>query len=110
MNNYWYDNTGHAFDAGTGAMIVAEGNIFQNVKTPLLSPVEGQIFASPSESANTACKQYLGHNCQLNQFGSSGSFNGSDTSFFSNFEGKAVASADSITEASVVANAGIGKI
>lgn len=28
---YWYANTGHAFEADSGAMIVAEGNVFQNV-------------------------------------------------------------------------------
>ena len=91
-------------------MIVAEGNIFQNVNTPLLSPVEGRIFTSPSTSANTACKPYLGHNCMLNQLGSSGPFVHTDTGFFSNFEGKNIASAEEITESGVVANAGIGKI
>jgi hypothetical protein len=83
---------GHAFDIGAGSMVVAEGNLFQNVVTPLLEN-EGQLFSSPSTSANAACEAYLGHVCQLNAFGSSGSFEGSDTSFFSDFSGKTIASA-----------------
>ena len=112
VNNYWYANSGHAIDAGSGSMIVAEGNIFQNVVTPLLSPVSGQIFTSPTTSANTVCKNSLGHNCVLNAFGRSGSFSGSDTGFLSNFDGKTVASASSTSglASSIVANAGIGKI
>lgn len=31
VNNYWYANSGHAFDNGAGGMVVAEGNVFQNV-------------------------------------------------------------------------------
>jgi pectin lyase len=33
VNNYWYANSGHAFDNGAGGMVVAEGNVFQNVVT-----------------------------------------------------------------------------
>jgi pectate lyase len=31
VNNYWYANSGHAFDNAAGGMVVAEGNVFQNV-------------------------------------------------------------------------------
>jgi len=88
--------------------VVAEGNVFQNVVTPLLEN-QGKLFASPSTSANTACAAYLGHNCQLNAFGSSGSFTGTDTDFFSDFNGKTIASA-STASSSVSSSAGIGKI
>ncbi|EUC29710.1 polysaccharide lyase family 1 protein [Bipolaris victoriae FI3] len=108
VNNYFYSNTGHAFDNEKGGKIVAEGNVFQNVATPLLANT-GQFFASPSTSANAACSQYLGHACQLNSFGSSGSLSGSDTSFFSNFGGKNVAGA-SAASANVANTAGVGKI
>ncbi|KAK0624471.1 Pectin lyase B [Lasiodiplodia hormozganensis] len=110
VNNEWYAISGHAFDMGeSGAMAVAEGNVFQNVVTPLLSPVTGRIFTAPSTSANTACSTYLGHNCVLNAFGSSGTFSGTtDTSFFSNFNGKTVAGAS--TAAYTDGTAGIGKI
>lgn len=109
VNNEWYAVSGHAFDLGeSGAMAVAEGNVFQNVVTPLLSPVEGRIFTAPSTSANTACATYLGRNCVINAFGSSGTFSGTDTSFFSNFNGKTIASA--AAAAYKDSTAGVGKI
>lgn len=48
VNNYWYANSGHAFEVGTGASIVAEGNVFQNVNAPIEAGPEGQIFTAPS--------------------------------------------------------------
>lgn len=89
-------------------LTATKNSVFQNVVTPLLSPVEGRIFTSPSTTANTACAAYLGHNCVLNSFGSSGTFSGTDTDFFSNFNGKTVASA--ATAAYKDSTAGVGKI
>jgi pectin lyase len=108
VNNYWYANTGHAFDNGAGGKVVAEGNVFQNVVTPLLENL-GQFFASPDSSTNTACKTYLGHNCVLNSFGSSGTLAGKATGFLSNFSGKSVASA-AAASSSIASTAGVGKI
>jgi pectin lyase len=108
VNNYFYSNTGHAFDNEAGGKVVAEGNVFQSVTTPLLANA-GQFFASPSTTANAACKTYLGHVCQLNAFGSSGTLTGTDTSFFSNFGGKTIASA-AVASANIATTAGIGKI
>ncbi|KAF2105542.1 pectin lyase A precursor [Lophiotrema nucula] len=108
VNNYWYANSGHAFDNGAGGMVVAEGNVFQNVVTPLLENA-GQFFGSPSTSANMVCSTYLGHNCQLNSFGSSGTLGGTDTAFLANFKGKSIASA-STASSSVTSLAGVGKI
>ncbi|TVY55114.1 putative pectin lyase A [Lachnellula cervina] len=108
VNNYWYAVSGHAFDIGAGGYVVAEGNVFQNVVTPLLEKL-GSLFASPSTSANTACDAYLGHNCQLNAFGSSGTFVGTDTDFFSDFSGKTIASADAASS-SIASSAGVGVI
>lgn len=112
VNNYWYANSGHAFDVAAGGQVLAEGNVFQNVVTPLLAPVGGQVFTSPTTAANTVCAQYLGHNCQLNSFGSSGTFNKADTGFLANFKGKNIASAAApgTVVASVTKNAGVGKI
>ncbi|KAH7305737.1 putative pectate lyase [Rhexocercosporidium sp. MPI-PUGE-AT-0058] len=112
VNNYWYDNKGHAFEIGAGAYIVAEGNVFQNIAVVAESPINGQVFSAPSTSANAACSAYLGHVCQVNGFGSSGTFSKSDTGFFSNFRGKNIASAAAYTTvvSSVNANAGYGKI
>lgn len=108
VNNYWYANSGHAFDIAAGGQVVVEGSTFQNVVTPLLAN-SGKLFGSPSTSANTACTNYLGHACQLNAFGSSGTLGGTDTSFFSNFNGKSVATA-AAASSSVASTAGIGKI
>ena len=82
--------------------------MFQNVKTPLLAN-SGRFFGAPSSSANAACSGSLGHACQLNAFGSSGTLGGTDTSFFSNFQGKSVASAGSASS-NVANTAGVGKI
>ncbi|KAK2676762.1 Pectate lyase [Fusarium oxysporum f. sp. vasinfectum] len=112
VNNYWYDNAGHAFEIGAGGQVVAEGNIFQNVATPLeASSFAGKLFSSPSTAANAVCSSYLGHVCQVNGFGSSGTLSGSDTDFLTNFSGKNVASAaaySSITGLS--SSAGFGTI
>ncbi|KAF2649920.1 polysaccharide lyase family 1 protein [Lophiostoma macrostomum CBS 122681] len=108
VNNYWYANSGHAFDNGAGGQVVAEGNVFQNVVTPLLENL-GQFFGSPDSNTNTACKTYLGHNCVLNSFGSSGTLGGTDTSFFSNFNGKSIASA-ATASSSIASSAGVGKL
>jgi pectin lyase len=103
VNNYWYAVSGHAFDIGSGGSVVAEGNVFQNVKTPLLENL-GKLFATPSASANAKCAANLGHTCQVNTFGTSGTFVGTVRSIFSKFSGKTVASA------SAANTAGIGKI
>lgn len=112
VNNYWYDNSGHAFEIGEGAYIVAEGNVFQNIDEVAKSPIDGSVFTAPSTRANAACSTYLGYVCQVNGFGSSGSFSEDDTSFFSDFSGKNIASASAYTTvvSSVTANVGYGKI
>ncbi|KAL4734506.1 pectin lyase A [Aspergillus similis] len=108
VNNYWHDNSGHAFEIGEGAYVLAEGNVFQNIPTVVEDPIDGELFASPSESANEVCSTYLGRNCELNGFGSSGTFNQADTDFLSKFEGKSIASADSYSSvaSSVSSSAG----
>ncbi|KAI0596526.1 pectate lyase a [Biscogniauxia sp. FL1348] len=113
VNNYFYASSGHALEADAGAMILAEGNVFQNVPAPLETPAAGRLFASPDPATNAAaCQAYLGRACQLNAFGSSGALPGTDTSFLSYFSGKNIASATTaqVANANVVANAGIGKI
>lgn len=89
-------------------MVVAEGNVFQNVATPLLED-KGQFFGSPSTGANAVCSANLGHTCQLNSFGSSGTLGGTQTGFLTNFKGKSVASA-AAANANVASKAGVGKI
>ncbi|KAM0226819.1 hypothetical protein ACHAPO_012061 [Fusarium lateritium] len=112
VNNYWYDNAGHAFEIGAGGQVVAEGNIFQNVATPLeASSFAGKLFASPSTAANAVCSSYLGHVCQVNGFGSSGTLSGSTTDFLTNFSGKNVASAAAYSSVTgLSSSAGFGTI
>ena len=46
VNNIWTDNSGHAFDLTAGGHVVAEGNAFYNVKTPLLKVQKRVRFPS----------------------------------------------------------------
>ncbi|KAH7329599.1 polysaccharide lyase family 1 protein [Stachybotrys elegans] len=111
VNNYFYDNSGHAFEIDAGGMVLAEGNVFQNVKESVSSTRGGQLFGSPNASANSACSSALGRACQVNGFGSSGALPGTDTGFLGNFRGKNIASASTYDVAKNVQNtAGFGKI
>ncbi|KAJ5325697.1 hypothetical protein N7541_011479 [Penicillium brevicompactum] len=112
VNNYWYSSTGHSFEIGSGGYVLAEGNVFQNIATPVESPVSGQLFTAPDATTNAKCSTYLGRSCQINGFGSSGTFNQADTNFLSNFSGKNIASASAYgtVVSSVTANAGQGKL
>ncbi|CRL29340.1 Pectin lyase fold/virulence factor [Penicillium camemberti] len=113
VNNYWFQNSGHAFEIGAGGYVLAEGNVFQNIVASVETPISGQLFSSPDSTTNAVCSSYLGRTCQLNGFGSSGTFDGrADTAFLANFAGKNIASATAYTSvvASVNANAGQGKL
>jgi pectin lyase len=112
VNNYWYDNGGHAFEIGSGGYVLAEGNVFQNVGTPVESPVSGSLFTVPSTNSGSSCSASLGRTCVVNGFGSSGTFSQSDTDFLTKFSGKNIASASaySTVASSVTSNAGQGKL
>ncbi|KAL4936169.1 hypothetical protein BDV06DRAFT_216881 [Aspergillus oleicola] len=112
VNNYWYDSSGHAFEIDAGGYVLAEGNVFQNIPTVIEGTVSGQLFTSPDSNTNQVCQTYLGHTCQVNGFGSSGTFNQADTAFLVNFQGKNIASADAYTvaQSSVPGNAGQGNL
>ncbi|KAF9252360.1 CAZyme family PL1 [Penicillium roqueforti] len=112
VNNYWYQNSGHAFEIGSGGYVLAEGNVFQNIVAVAESPIDGQLFSSPDTTTNAVCSTYLGRVCQVNGFGSSGTFSQADTAFLTNFSGKNIAAATAYTAvvASVTANAGQGKL
>ncbi|KAK7962585.1 uncharacterized protein PG986_003410 [Apiospora aurea] len=110
VNNYFYANSGHAFEVDAGGSVLAEGNVFQNVKAPVDSTVGGQLFTV--SNGGGACSSALGRSCQANAFGSSGAFSRADTGFLKNFGGKNVASADTAANANgyVRDRAGVGKI
>ncbi|KAL4171403.1 hypothetical protein KRP22_009498 [Phytophthora ramorum] len=68
-NNYFSDNTGHAFDIAAGAYVLAEGNYFSSVKIPNLDDPAGNLFVPVRESN---CKTALGRACKLNVLTASG--------------------------------------
>jgi pectin lyase len=109
VNNYFYANSQHAFEADAGSKIVAEGNVFQNVVQAQQAGLPGKLYNSVS--ANTQCKATLGHNCEPNAYGSSAALTGTDTSVIASFSGKNVAAAGTAESAKNVVNtAGYGKI
>ncbi|KAL5114299.1 hypothetical protein ACEQ8H_007819 [Pleosporales sp. CAS-2024a] len=109
VNNYFYANSGHAFESDSGSKILAEGNVFQNVAACQQTGLAGQLFNSATSPA--ACQTYLNHACQANTYGSSAALTGTDSSFLVNFGGKNVAAAGTAESAKGVVNtAGYGKL
>ncbi|KAH7389704.1 pectin lyase fold/virulence factor [Phaeosphaeria sp. MPI-PUGE-AT-0046c] len=109
VNNYFSANPSHALEADAGARVVAEGNVFQDVKLAQQAGLGGKVFGA--QSSPGACKQYLGRECQANVYGSSGALAGSDASVLSGFGGKSVAGAGTAASAKgVQQSAGYGKI
>ena len=87
----------------------------------MVNPIDTQnqegnayIFTSPDSNTNNVCKTYLGRVCQINAFGSSGSFDsiGDPASSLENMQGKNVARTGPAqgTPDYVVKNAGVGKL
>lgn len=111
VNNYWYDysDSGHGFEVASGAMVLVEGSVFQNVPVEVeSSSFAGKMLAVTASTAS-ACSTYLGRVCQANIFGSSGTMSYSSTAFLSNFNGKNIAAASAATssmETTIPANAG----
>jgi pectin lyase len=112
VNNYWEDNTGHAFEISAGAQILAEGNAFSSVKAPIEdASAGGSLFTIQDSTAAASCQQFIGRACEVNTLSSSGEFVGtSDTSFMANFNGQKVASAEAASGATIKAGAGFGKL
>ncbi|KAJ5591387.1 hypothetical protein N7450_005359 [Penicillium hetheringtonii] len=112
-NNYWFNNTGHAFDVGEGTNALIEGNVFDQVKTPFLDDSSpGKTFAVDS-SDKSSCDSALGRACVANTLTSSGKLSASDSSVLSSWpkgeSGINVLEASRV-QSSVKANAGIGKL
>lgn len=112
VNNYWEDNSGHAFEISAGAQILAEGNSFSSVVAPIEdASAGGSLFAVADSTAAASCSSFLGRACEVNVLASSGEFTGtSDTSFMANFDGQTVAAADAASGEAIKASAGIGKL
>jgi pectin lyase len=69
VNIYWYDNAGHAFEISSGASVLAEGNVFQNIGVIAEPPISGKLFPSADSNTNKVYSSYLGHACQVNSNG-----------------------------------------
>ncbi|EKG16902.1 Pectate lyase/Amb allergen [Macrophomina phaseolina MS6] len=116
VNNVFQTNKGHNFDIGSGAEVLLEGNTFNECNQPITSKSAnegGAIFNTPSGS-ESSCSSYLKRACQANTLTSSGDFGTyKDTSVLEGFNGAtSIWEAVSAEEAaaSVIANAGIGKL
>ncbi|KAF3049894.1 hypothetical protein E8E11_004695 [Didymella keratinophila] len=110
VNNYFYDNTGHAFSiaADENGRVLAEGNVFESVTKPIEDSVD-LLYAVTDKGA--ACSSPLGRTCQVNQLTDSGDWSGSATDFLSSFADEGIeAEAASGIAASVKSNAGVGKL
>jgi pectin lyase len=112
VNNYWEDNSGHAFEISSGAQILAEGNVFSSVKAPIEdASAGGSLFTILDSTAAASCEQFLGRACEVNTLSSSGEFVGtSDTSFMANFNGQKIAAAEAASAETIKAGAGFGKL
>ncbi|CAG8025610.1 unnamed protein product [Penicillium salamii] len=90
VNNYWDENSGHAFEIGSGGYVLAEGNYFSNVNEVLeSSSFQGALFASDSDSST--CSSSIGRSCVANVNG--GTLTGSSSDVLSNLKGETLADA-----------------
>lgn len=116
-SNYFANMLGHAFDAYPGTSALIEGNAFEKVTTPLTSngATVTTLFNAPDAASLSLCSSSIGRSCVANSLTSSGSF----ASMKSTAGLVAMAKAKaylvqpiqaSNVKATVVANAGIGKI
>ncbi|KAL3658364.1 hypothetical protein V7S43_016744 [Phytophthora oleae] len=71
-NNCWGNNSGHSFEIGSNAWVLAEGNYFTNTRMPLYSKGnEGALYAADSVDE---CSSLLGRSCIANELVNSGNF------------------------------------
>ncbi|POM67179.1 Pectate lyase/amb allergen [Phytophthora palmivora] len=74
-NNFFSDNTGHAFDVSTNGYVLAEGNYFSSVTSPNVDDKDGHLFV-PTAAGD--CTTSIGRTCELNVLTDSGTFTGND--------------------------------
>lgn len=114
VNNYFGPTAsdGHNFEIGDGASVLAEGNYFYTVATPVeSSSLTGALYAASSD--DSSCESALGRACVANGYSSdSGSLDGTDSSVLSGSFGSSIPDADTADNvaSSVPSNAGVGKI
>ncbi|KAJ0420960.1 pectin lyase fold/virulence factor [Aspergillus carlsbadensis] len=118
VNNYFQDVGGHAFDVDTNTYVLLEGNYFDGVDTPVTetSLKSGAlIYDTPTVAAASACTASLGYICEWNRASASGNWpeliEQAVLNEFALVKDSLVSHygvAD--VPATVVANAGVGKI
>ncbi|KFZ02045.1 hypothetical protein V500_00495 [Pseudogymnoascus sp. VKM F-4518 (FW-2643)] len=117
VNNYFKDIGGHAFDIDVGTTVLLEGNYFDAVSTPITtdSLTKSNLYSVVTVDDASGCTASLGYICEWNRLAGSGSFPSSTSltamsnlaPYKSSLVGH-IGVAD--VPASVLANAGIGKI
>ncbi|KAL3456586.1 pectin lyase fold/virulence factor [Aspergillus heterothallicus] len=118
VNNYFQDVGGHAFDVDTNTFVLLEGNYFDGVDTPITDTSLSSgalIYDTPTVDAAGACSAKLGYICEWNRLSASGNF--PELVAQAVLDEFALVS-DSLVDhygvadvpATVVANAGVGKI
>lgn len=109
----WDDVNGHAIEGGEeAARGIFEGNVFIKVKQ-LVSDYQGRLFSSPDVTTNAQCESALGRACEVNILEeTTDDFDYTDTSFFGDFKGLSIASAEAADRirSTVPSNAGAGKL
>eukprot|EP00644_Phytophthora_capsici_P012454 jgi/Phyca11/19267/fgenesh1_pg.PHYCAscaffold_46_\ len=112
-NNFFYDNSGHAFDVAASAYVLAEGNYFETVTTPNLDDEDGNFFVP---TAVSDCESSLNRDCELNVLTDSGTLAGYNedavknilSSYTTQIGGYAIAAASRLSAAT--ANFGVGSV
>lgn len=112
MQKQWYESSGHGFEIGSGAYVLAEGNAFADVSTVYEDGDGGAAYVVNDSSAGSSCSSYLGRECVANSFSSSGDFSLSDSSVLSQFSSAdGIADADSASSVTgLSSSAGYGTI
>ncbi|ETL89613.1 hypothetical protein F441_11939 [Phytophthora nicotianae CJ01A1] len=71
-NNYWGNNSGHSFEIGANAWVLAEDNYFSNTRMPLFNKTDdGALYTVDNDDE---CTKYLGRACKANVLVDSGIF------------------------------------
>ncbi|KAG6579854.1 pectin lyase F [Phytophthora cinnamomi] len=68
-NNYWADNSGHSFEPGANAFVLAEGNYFDDTVEPVLADESKSSISTADD-----CRAALGRACSANVLEKCGAF------------------------------------
>ncbi|KAF9889319.1 hypothetical protein FE257_007428 [Aspergillus nanangensis] len=116
FNNYWSNDTGHAFSVTSEPAILVEGNVFHDVVTPT-NPGDGYGMFVTNASTVAVCEEIMGRPCPENVLTGSGELSPYTTNNETSLATIAKADETNIdikpvsqVQAFVVANAGIRKI